>query len=494
MWFRQKNMIKTSILISRVASGLLALTSEKVMAEITEKEIIQYEEMISAADVEQLPGIEIKIARLMQESPHDIAASYLMSNLLLHMFISEPGNYALLRQSTELAAHAYDLNRKSDLSIAAMASILEVTGENDRGLALIAGSQRQGIKSGWRTHLAKARLMFDGRNSEAVLKELEQIASDRGASREILADLIIPVVNARYDGEDLLESFQYWNSKCASLKLSLATANAMAITGHYQEAMSLYAKIDSAHPGIAESRLSQGLIALRKLKKIDMALDHLAAAVRFAKRPSELAAAKTHLAIALIVKGDSHTKANAAALDAVATAGDPESTLIALLGAFRRHSDTPHMMAFLDGVEISRPGLHLGLAMKGEILNEKFGRHHDATRAYTDAITLEPGRSEYYNGRGLAWMGMGKLTKALNDFESAVEVNPEDASARYNVACALARLGKTDEAILTLSKAFELDERLAINARNDSDLRALRLDPRFNDILSGKNLKTSAAH
>jgi superkiller protein 3 len=132
--------------------------------------------------------------------------------------------------------------------------------------------------------------------------------------------------------------------------------------------------------------------------------------------------------------------------------------------------------------------------MKGEILSEKFGRYSDATRSFTDAITLEPGISEYYNGRGLAWMGMGNLINALTDFENAAATNPDDASARYNVACAQARLGQKEDAIASLTKALEMDARLRTHARTDQDLLVLRSEPEFKALINETSKQVNAAH
>ena len=91
-------------------------------------------------------------------------------------------------------------------------------------------------------------------------------------------------------------------------------------------------------------------------------------------------------------------------------------------------------------------------------------------------------------------MGVGRLETALSDFESATLANPDDASARYNVACALARLGRKEDALVSLGKAFELDERLLAHAINDQDLMSLRAEPMFKSLLNGDTKQVSVAH
>jgi tetratricopeptide (TPR) repeat protein len=56
---------------------------------------------------------------------------------------------------------------------------------------------------------------------------------------------------------------------------------------------------------------------------------------------------------------------------------------------------------------------------------------------------------------------------------------PENAGVLYNLACAEARLGRTDDALEHLLLATELEPRFLENAKDDSDLVSLRDDERF---------------
>ena len=60
-------------------------------------------------------------------------------------------------------------------------------------------------------------------------------------------------------------------------------------------------------------------------------------------------------------------------------------------------------------------------------------------------------------------------------YRLALDENPEDASAAYNLACALARLGQTERALTYLGLAVDLDRRrLSVIAATDPDLDPLR--------------------
>jgi mannose-6-phosphate isomerase-like protein (cupin superfamily) len=57
--------------------------------------------------------------------------------------------------------------------------------------------------------------------------------------------------------------------------------------------------------------------------------------------------------------------------------------------------------------------------------------------------------------------------------------HPDNAGVLYNLACAEARFGRTDDALDHLRLAIELEHRFLENVKDDSDLASLREDPRF---------------
>lgn len=454
----------------------------------------QLEEEIFEADMESLPSLEIRIAKILQSQPENPSGTYLMSVLLLKMFTLDPGSYALIRQSTELAAQTYELDRHSDLAIASLAGILETSGETSRGLDLIRDAGKRGVKIGWRANLAKARLMFDGRNGAAVLKVLEDVISDPDHSSALVAPTLIATLAATYQGEEQIRQLVDWRKKCRSLSMDLAIANANALAMKYDDALNEYAQIIQKNPTNSEALLSKGIISLSHKKDSSLAIKLFELAIKHTKNESDKIAAETHLALALITQKKDANNAIKASVQAISDAGDREAVLMTILTSFRKNQGLKPTLSFLDTLHEKVPGLHLAHALKAELLSEQLGRHLEATRGFTNAITLEPGRSEYYNGRGLAWMGLSDLESALSDFEAAVATNPSDASARYNIACAQARLGMKAAAIESLSKALDLDERLLTHARTDKDLLSLHGEPDFVSLMRSEPRIFSVAH
>ena len=75
-----------------------------------------------------------------------------------------------------------------------------------------------------------------------------------------------------------------------------------------------------------------------------------------------------------------------------------------------------------------------------------------------------------------------------------IEFAPKDPSGQYNLACALARQGKTDQALAALEKAVTLGFGDSQHIRDDSDLEPLRKNPRFESILQrAKTLEAEQA-
>jgi tetratricopeptide (TPR) repeat protein len=473
-----------------VETSYLAASS----ASLSSDAVRQLEETIFEADLKDLYPLELRIAKILQSEPENPSGTYLMSVLLLKMFTLDPASYSLIRQSTELAAQTFELDRRNELAIASLAAILETSGETSRGLDLIRDAGRKGIKIGWRSNLSKARLMFDGQNGPAVLSVLEEVIQDPDHSSILVAPTLIATITSTYHGDEQIKKLTEWRKKCRSLMMDLAVANAKALAMRYEEANREYTLILKAQPTNSEALLSKGIISLSHKKDVNLAIKLFREAISHTKNENDRIAAETHLALALITHKKDHRESIKASIRAITDAGDREAVLITLLTSFKKNYGVKPTLSFLESLQTDVPGLHLAHALRAELLSEHLGQHMEATRGFTNAITLEPSRSEYYNGRGLAWMGLANLEAALSDFESAVATNPTDAAARYNIACAQARLGMRNAAIESLARAFDLDNRLITHAQSDVDLQSLHNAPEFLALIHKEPRIFSVAH
>ncbi len=79
---------------------------------------------------------------------------------------------------------------------------------------------------------------------------------------------------------------------------------------------------------------------------------------------------------------------------------------------------------------------------------------------------------------------LGDHVKGLDWARRALAIDPEEASILYNVACVYAILGRTEDALDCLQKVMEYGVFYKNWAAKDSDLDSLRLDSRFQALIS----------
>jgi uncharacterized Ntn-hydrolase superfamily protein len=76
-----------------------------------------------------------------------------------------------------------------------------------------------------------------------------------------------------------------------------------------------------------------------------------------------------------------------------------------------------------------------------------------------------------------------QMPQAIALFQQLVELQPNDANHRYNLACGLARAGRNDEAMEQLRQALQLDPKMKDLAKTDTDLVSLRERDDFKQLV-----------
>jgi tetratricopeptide (TPR) repeat protein len=87
------------------------------------------------------------------------------------------------------------------------------------------------------------------------------------------------------------------------------------------------------------------------------------------------------------------------------------------------------------------------------------------------------------NSEVFALFERGEIAEAKEMVMEALGRFEDRDALTYNLACAEARLGETEAAVEHLRAALELRPSLADLARGDSDLDAIRDDPRFLELV-----------
>jgi serine/threonine protein kinase/Flp pilus assembly protein TadD len=119
------------------------------------------------------------------------------------------------------------------------------------------------------------------------------------------------------------------------------------------------------------------------------------------------------------------------------------------------------------------------------------GREADAEEAQQRGLQLAEKHCELHpdDPRAL-YLGavvlarIGDRERSLDWARRALAIDPEESSILYNVACAYAILGRSEEALACLEKVLTHGAWYKTWAENDSDLDSLRSDPRFRALLS----------
>ncbi|MEM1544522.1 MAG: tetratricopeptide repeat protein, partial [Candidatus Bathyarchaeia archaeon] len=82
-----------------------------------------------------------------------------------------------------------------------------------------------------------------------------------------------------------------------------------------------------------------------------------------------------------------------------------------------------------------------------------------------------------------SWRQRGNLKKAIEVLQTAVQRYPEQAVLYYDLACYFALAGERERALEALERAIQIDAGLKSLAQKDDDLRSLRGDKRFEELV-----------
>ncbi len=78
----------------------------------------------------------------------------------------------------------------------------------------------------------------------------------------------------------------------------------------------------------------------------------------------------------------------------------------------------------------------------------------------------------------------GELARAIDIFESLTQIEPNNASHHYNLACAYALSNRSDDALTALAIALKLDPTMIPHAKGDPDLTVLHGNSIFENLIN----------
>ena len=115
-------------------------------------------------------------------------------------------------------------------------------------------------------------------------------------------------------------------------------------------------------------------------------------------------------------------------------------------------------------------------------LEQAIACYRQALRVYTpEAAPLDYAMTQ--SNLGVAYARLQDYARAIEEYDRAIALNPEDATPYYNKACAYALMGNPKDACQWLDKAIEFDEKYREMAHTDDDFDPIRDDETFRALI-----------
>ena len=121
--------------------------------------------------------------------------------------------------------------------------------------------------------------------------------------------------------------------------------------------------------------------------------------------------------------------------------------------------------------------LHLARVRMGH------GRSTEALPLLRKAALLDKQWPDPYDLMSEVYRKVHNWSAALTASDTAIRLQPNDADAHYERACALARLGRRNEAMTALGRSIDLDSSLAAQLEEEQDLKSLSALPEFKKLI-----------
>lgn len=425
--------------------------------------------------------LDAKVSREIQLHPQSAFDHYLLGHLQVRLFTENPGDMALLRRASELGQQAIDLEPTSDYGYVVIAEILDLMGQQPNAFKILDPSLTPALSKSWRADLLIARMEAEHKMAHETLAKLDKALSYPESQQEIITPYIIAVLREEYKGSALVNELDKWYTKTRSSLFLQTQAYTLVDLEQYQRAVKIYALIQPQDTGYVEAKVSHALVLYKHLNKDRDAktiLTNLKNNKSVHKSKDVETMINYHLGtLALRAKQFPEAQKN---FIATLQQADDQTLYLDLVGEnYKEKKQFKEFAAFLSQLNEQIPGVGVFHAVLGETLSEDLQQHKNALDAFQDAIALEPTRSDYYTGLGLTYYRMNNMNEALNFFSTAVKIDPEDATARYNEACVLARMDQPVKALSSLREALTLNPKLQQTAREDQDFKGMKTNVEF---------------
>lgn len=106
---------------------------------------------------------------------------------------------------------------------------------------------------------------------------------------------------------------------------------------------------------------------------------------------------------------------------------------------------------------------------------ENQGKYKKAIESYDKAISLNPDDSYSYGNKGLVLCKLEKYEEAIQEFDKAIDLDPDEPDHYYNKSLALISLGRYEESIEACDQVIKMNPKdYTIYSNRGSNLRKLK--------------------
>src|SRR6185295_4999708 len=110
-------------------------------------------------------------------------------------------------------------------------------------------------------------------------------------------------------------------------------------------------------------------------------------------------------------------------------------------------------------------------------------RWEEAAAAFAAYLKTNPDHGSAWRQDAYVLSQLHRCDEAVTAYQHAFDLGDRPNTCAYNTACCFALLGKRDEAIEWLTKAFHVGFTDFHQLATDTDLDSIRSDPRFQRLL-----------
>ena len=123
------------------------------------------------------------------------------------------------------------------------------------------------------------------------------------------------------------------------------------------------------------------------------------------------------------------------------------------------------------------------------------GDYAQAIDDFNEAIRLVPNNANAFNNRGVAYRNMGDLDRAVVDYDQAIRIKPDYTAAFYNRGLALADKREYAKAISDFTTVLQVDPKnpVVLYRRGTTYLNSGNLEAGNADLSEAKTIKPDIA-